>query len=80
MSLYKVEPRTHQLAARGKSQAALRADLSRQLCVAESAKYSSMTVVPCLDLTKNLLLPLAADFHTSLLDRDCRWVLRYESP
>ncbi len=55
------------LAARGKSQAALRADLFRQLGVAESAKYSSMPVVLRLDLTKNLALSHAADFHHGLL-------------
>ncbi len=36
---------TTYLAARGKSQAAPRADLFRQLYVAESAKYDRMTVV-----------------------------------
>ena len=54
------------LAARGKSRAALRADLVRQLCVAKSAIYSSMTVVSRLDLTKNLSLSHAADFHHGL--------------
>ncbi len=51
------------LAASGKTPAALRADLFRQLGVAKSAKYSSMTVVSRLDLTKNLSLSYAADFH-----------------
>ena len=55
------------LAARGKTRAALRADLFRQLCVAESAKYSSMPVVQRLDLTKNLSLSHAADFRHGLL-------------
>ncbi len=43
-------------------QTAPRADLFRQLCVAKSAKYSSMPVVWRLDLTKNLSLSLAAAF------------------
>ena len=55
------------LAARGKSQPAPRADLFRQLCVPESAKYSSMPVVRRLDLTKNLSLSAADDFHHGLL-------------
>ncbi len=55
------------LATRGKSRAALRADLFRQLCVAESAKYSSMTVVQRLDPTNNLSLSHATDFHHGLL-------------
>ncbi len=58
------------LAARGKSRAVLRADLFRQLCVARSAKYSSMSVVWRLDLTKNLSLSHAADFHHGLLARE----------
>ncbi len=55
------------LAAHGKSQTAPRADLFRQLCVAKSAKYSSMPVVLRLDLTKNLSPSPAADFHHGLL-------------
>ena len=65
------------LAARGKTQAALRADLLRHLGVAESAKYSSMTVALRLDLTKNLSLSHAADFHHGLLDVSAIWLLRF---
>ena len=58
------------LAARGKSQAALRAALFRHLCVAKSAKYSSMPVVSRLDMTKNCSLSHSADFHHGLLARE----------
>jgi len=57
------------LRARGKSRAALRADLFRRLSVARSSKYSRMTVVSRLDLAKNLSLSHAADFHHRLLPR-----------
>ena len=55
------------LAARGRSQSALRADFFRQLCVPKFAKYSSMPVIWRLDLTKNLSLSPADDFCHGLL-------------
>ena len=50
-----------------KTRPALRADLLRQLYVAKSSKYSSMSAVLRLDLAKNLSLSPAGEFHPSLL-------------
>ena len=63
------QPASGQLGAWCETPTPPRADLFRQLCVAKSATYSSMPVVSCLDLPKNLSLSAAAEFHTSLLGR-----------
>jgi len=55
------------LGARGESQTASRADLLRQLCVAEPRNTPGIPAVRRLDLTKNLSLSLAEHFHHGLL-------------
>nr|XP_061807106.1 spore coat polysaccharide biosynthesis protein SpsC-like [Nerophis lumbriciformis] len=60
------------LAARGKSRAALRAALFRQLCVAKSRKIPDIPALSRLDLTKNHSLSLASDFCHGLLRDICQ--------
>ncbi len=56
-------------AARGESQTAPRADLFRQLSVAEYRDTTSIPAIRRLDLTKNLSLWNAEHFHPGLLGR-----------
>ena len=55
------------LAARAKTRTTLRANLRRQLSVAKSAKYSSISVFWRLGLAKNPSLSNATDSHHGLL-------------
>ena len=55
------------LAVRGESQTAPRADLFRQLCVAEPRNIPDIPAVRRLDLAKNLSLSIAVHFHHGLL-------------
>ncbi len=57
------------LAACGKSQTALRADLFRHNCVPESLKITNIHAILRLVLTKNFSLSFAEHFHHRLLWR-----------
>jgi hypothetical protein len=54
------------LAARGKTRAALRAGLFRQIGVGKSRKIADIPAIFRLDLTENSSLSQAGDFHHGL--------------